>query len=205
MLLMVRRRLWVSIVLLTLLLSSTSGCLGLVATRELMEWSRGTPRTSEQTESYSFQHTFNSNSTELEAIIHRPAPQDILFDEHVKEISIYFRVQMDFDEIGEFGLNNFTGSVRYVHARLWEPGANFNTDEPFWEENATSDHYPPTEPFYGPFTPGVWMLEVEAQGYGLDTPIAQVSFHDEFEVIVNVVRPCIVYPEKSPGDTCVPL
>ena len=191
--------------LLILLASSTSGCLGLVATRELMEWSRGTPTTSEQTESYSFQHTFSSNSTELEAIIHRPAPQDILFDEQVKEISIYFRVQMDFDEVGEFGLNNFTGSIRYVHARLWEPGANPNTDEPFWEENATSDHYPPIERRYAPFKPGVWVLEVEAQGYGLTAPIEQFSFHDEFEVIVNVVRPCIIYPEQPLGAECVPL
>lgn len=200
-----RTRFLVSAMLLILLASSTSGCLGLVATRELMEWSRGTPTTSEQTESYSFQHTFSSNSTELEAIIHRPAPQDILFDEQVKEISIYFRVQMDLDEIGEFGLNNLTGSIRYVHARLWEPGANINTDEPFWEENATSDHYPPIERRYAPFKPGVWVLEVEAQGYGLTAPIEQFSFHDEFEVIVNVVRPCILYPEQPRGTECVPV
>ncbi|PXY71086.1 MAG: hypothetical protein CXX83_00760 [Methanobacteriota archaeon] len=194
----------VVMLILTLLLSSSlSGCIGLVASRELMEWTRGVPKTEDKVVPYSFNHTFDS--TELEAIIFNPAPKEIQFDSEVKEIRIFFRVVMDCPPAPIIDCSNFTSAVRYVHARLWEPGANKNVDEPFWQDNATSDRYPPLKRFYPPFEAGTWELEVEAQAYGLTTPVDQISFHDEFEVSVSVVRPCILFPERANEEDCVPV
>jgi hypothetical protein len=192
----------VMLILMLLLSSSLSGCIGLVASRELMEWTRGAPTTDDKVEVYSFNHIFDS--TELQAIIHTPAPEEIQFDSEVKEIRIFFRVVMDCPA-PIIDCSNVTGEVRYVHARLWEPGADKNIDEPFWQDNATSDRYPPLKRFYPPFEAGTWELEVEAQGYGLTTPIDQISFHDEFEVSVSVVRPCILFPERANPEDCVPV
>jgi len=192
----------VMLILTLLLTSSLSGCIGLVASRELMEWTRGVPETDEKTQAYQFNHTFES--TNLDTFFNDP-PKEIEFDSEVKSIRIYFRVVMDFSEIGGIDTNNLTSTVRYVHARLWEPGADKNVDEPFWQENATSDRYPPQQRFYPPFEVGTWELEVEAQGYGLTTIVDQISFHDEFEVSVSVVRPCILFPERANVDDCVPV
>ena len=192
----------VLLVLLLMLSTSVSGCIGLVASRELMEWTRGVPETDDKVQAYGFNHTFES--TNLDTIFN-PPPQEIQFDSEVKSIRIYFKVVMDFSEIAGVDTNNLTSTVRYVHARLWEPGADKNVDEPFWQENATSDRYPPQQRFYPPFEVGTWELEVEAQGYGLTTPVDQISFHDEFEVTVSVVRPCIQFPERADPDECIPV
>jgi len=192
--------------LLALILLSMSilpGCLGLVVSRELMEWNRGVPETDEVVDVYGFDHIFDS--TDPQDIIFNPAPSEIRIDNEVKEMRIFFRVKMDLSDIAGIQTNNITNTVRYVHAKLWEPGANKNTDEPFWQDNATSDRYPPVQRKYPPFTPGVWELEVSAQGYGLDTPIDQISFHDEFEVSVSIVRPCIEFPERADPNECIPI
>ncbi len=193
-------------VYLTILLffsSSLSGCLGLVVSRELMEWTRGVPETDDRVQAFGFNHTFDS--ADPSDILYNPQPHMIPIDGEVKEMRIFFRVQMDFSEVAGMETNNFTSAVRYVHARLWEPDANKNTETPFWEENATTEKYPPVQRLFPPFKEGVWELEVEAQGYGFDTPIEQFSFHDEFEVSVSIVRPCIVFPEAGPDDECVPV
>ncbi len=184
-------------------MSLFSGCIGLVASRELMEWNRGVPETKDEVVVFGFDRVFDS--TDPADIIFHPQPHQIRIDSEVKEIQVFFRVQMDFSEIAGVETSNLTSTVRYVHAMLWEPGANKNTDTPYWEENATTDRYPPLQRFSPPFEFGVWELEVDAQGYGLDTPIDQISFHDEFEVSVSVIRPCIEFPERADPDECIPV
>ncbi|MDP6742320.1 MAG: hypothetical protein QF807_03340 [Candidatus Thalassarchaeaceae archaeon] len=198
-----RARLALVLALLCFSTSMLSGCIGLVASRELMEWNRGVPDTDQVTIPYSFEHTFDS--TNPEDIIHNPEPKQISVDLEVKEMRVFFRVQMPYSEIGGIDTANVTSTVRYVHAKLWEPDANKNTDTPFWEENTTTDHYPPMKRFYPPFDEGVWELEVRAQGYGWTSPVDQLSFHDEFEVSVSVVRPCILFPELEGNDECIPV
>lgn len=183
--------------------TSLSGCLGLVMSREIMEWNRGEPTEDRVAVVYQFNHTFDS--TDPQDIIYNPEPAAIRVDSEVKEIQIYFRVQMDWSEIAGFETNNLTGNVRYVHARLWQPGADKNTDEPYWEDNATTDKYPPMKRYHPPFEEGVWELEVEAQGYGMTTPIDQISFHDEFDVSVTLIRPCVKYPENAESGECIPI
>jgi hypothetical protein len=192
---------FIAVVLVSM--TTFSGCIGLVVSRELMEQVRGVPETEDAVLVYSFDHVFDS--TDPEDIIFHPEPHQIRIDSEVKEIQVFFRVQMDFSEIAGFETGNLTSTVRYVHAMLWEPGANKNTDTPYWEENATTDRYPPLQRFSPPFELGVWELEVDAQGYGLDTPIDQISFHDEFEVSVSVIRPCIEFPERADPDECIPV
>ena len=199
--------------LMTMLLFSTtmfSGCIGLVASRELMEQYRGVPEREEVVNPYVFSHKFDSSNPE--DIIFNPSPHSIDIDSEVKEMRVFFRVQMPYSEVAGVDTGNITSTVRYVHAILWEPGANKNTDTPFWEENATTDRYPPMKRFYPPFEEGVWELEVKAQGYGVDIAGA-VSFHDEFEVSLSVYRPCIMFPEdidiqdtdEEASAKCVPV
>jgi hypothetical protein len=192
---------FLAVILLSM--STFSGCIGLVVSRELMERVRGVPETQEAVVVYGFDHVFDS--IDPADIIFHPPPHQIRIDSEVKEIQIFFRVQMDFSEIAGFETGNLTSTVRYVHAMLWEPGANKNTDTPYWEENATTDRYPPLQRFSPPFELGVWELEVDAQGYGWDTFVDQASFHDEFEVSVSVIRPCIEFPERADPDECIPV
>ena len=198
-----RRPVALLLLLVLVLSTSFSGCLGLVLSREMMEWSRGPPTENRVVTVYQFNHTFDS--TDPADIIFNPEPASIRIDSEVKELRIYFRVQMDWSEIAGFETNNLTGNVRYVHARLWLPDTDKNSDQPFWENNATSDKYPPMQRYYPPFEDGVWELEVEAQGYGVTTPVDQLSFHDEFDVSVSVVRPCIEFPELAESGECIPV
>ncbi len=167
----------------SLLISSSSGCLALVTTRELLESMRDEPEESSITMKYSLNHTFEDIS---------PTPyfgsKEIIINETVSEIKIYFRASMAFADQTE---NLPLDSVRYVNARLLT--AN-NTE--FWSINATNTTRPPEIREFAPFTGlGTWKLEVDARGYGADVVIQE--FYDEFLVQVTVVRECTNYATEK--------
>nr|MBC8437927.1 hypothetical protein [Euryarchaeota archaeon] len=117
-------------------MSFSSGCIGLLAGRELMEWTRGVPEREEVVDVYGFDHTHQRPLlADPSDVIFNPEPRQIRIDSEVKEMRIFFRVEMDFSEVAGFETGNFTNAVRYVDAKLWEPGANKLTDEPYWQEN----------------------------------------------------------------------
>tara|TARA_B100001750_G_scaffold248275_1_gene277957 strand:+ start:2904 stop:3503 length:600 start_codon:yes stop_codon:yes gene_type:complete len=198
-----RARLALVLAMLCFSTSLLSGCIGLVASRELMELNRGVPEIDNQMVQYKIENTFDS--TEIEAIIFNPEPLIIKIDSEVSEMKVLFRVEIPYSTLAGVDISNFTSEVRYVHARLWEPGANKNTDSPFWEDNATKTYYPQPKKFYPPFEEGAWELEVEAQGYGWTSPVDQLSFHDNFEVSVTLTSPCTIFPESADTGECTPI
>jgi len=185
--------------LLLAILFTTPGCLGLVVSREMMEDLRVDPshRNQEVTVGWSYEFDLDNLSS---AQYHNTS--DIPIDYTVQDIIVIFRAEFPYN------FQNVTGDLRYVHARLWEPGVRDGGGTPFWELRVTEDQPQIRERWEvgsEPFTSGDWMLEVEAQGYGIDAPIELASFHDQFDVYVTVIRPCVHFAEVHAADECTDL
>ena len=189
--------------LLLMLFSSTisAGCMGLVMQREIMEDMRDEPFVINREEAYLWDVTFNSDS--LESVQYTNQTQ-ILFDETVSKLSITFRAQFPYSSILEEVVPNSTNEYRYVEVRVWEPGVKESGGNPFWEVKATQDY--PLERFeFSELSNGNWLVEIDARGYGFDSPIEQASFHDQFDVSVTITKPCVHFAEIHDSGDCTDL
>ncbi|MBR84873.1 MAG: hypothetical protein CMA85_02895 [Euryarchaeota archaeon] len=192
-----------ALTVLAILLTSalTSGCLGLAAQREVMESLREPPSTFSKEETFGWEHTFESSGLEAAEPFQRE--EIIHFDESITEVVINFRAQFPWSSQIEELIGNETNEFRYVEVRLWEPGVKDTGGNPYWIERATED-YPQTVFVLGngSFTEGNWLFEIEARGYGITTPIEQLSFHDSFDVFLTVTRPCVRFAEIHDTGEC---
>ena len=197
-----RTRLTVFSLLLMLFFSTTSaGCMGLVMQREIMEDMRDEPFVINREEAYLWDVTFNSDS--LESVQYTNQTQ-IVFDETVSKLSITFRAQFPYSSILEEVVPNSTNEYRYVEVRVWEPGVKESGGNPFWEVKATQDY--PLERFeFSELSNGNWLVEIDARGYGFDSPIEQASFHDQFDVSVTITKPCVHFAEIHDSGDCTDL
>jgi len=189
--------------LLLMLFSSTisAGCMGLVMQREIMEDMRDEPFVINREEAYLWDVTFNSDS--LESVQYTNQTQ-IVFDETVSKLSITFRAQFPYSSILEEVVPNSTNEYRYVEVRVWEPGVKESGGNPFWEVKATQDY--PLERFeFSELSNGNWLVEIDARGYGFDSPIEQASFHDQFDVSVTITKPCVHFAEIHDSGDCTDL
>lgn len=171
-----------SLFFVTIILSSTVGCIGLTGAREALESMREEPVQGRISESYSLNHTFTGLSA---------APffgtEKIVINERVTEVSIYFRATMDFADSVQ------VGEARFVNAKLLMPDGSV-----FWEVEATNSTRPQEIRTYPPFETGIWTLEVEARGYGADLVV--IDSYDDFMVKVTVEQQCTYYPTED--DVC---
>ena len=166
----------------SLLLSSSAGCLALITSRELLETLRDSPVAESKTQKYSLNNTFTGISPSAFY-----DSEEIIINDTVSELRIYFRASMAFaEQTDNLPVNN----VRYVNARLLEADGSV-----FWSVNATNTTRPPEAREFQPFNSGTWTLEVDARGYGADLVIQE--FYDEFIVQVTVVRDCTTYPSED--------
>ena len=197
-----RTRLTAFSLLLMLFFSTISaGCMGLVMQREIMEDMRDEPFVINREEAYLWDVTFNSDS--LESVQYTNQTQ-IVFDETVSKLSITFRAQFPYSSILEEVVPNSTNEYRYVEVRVWEPGVKESGGNPFWEVKATQDY--PLERFeFSELSNGNWLVEIDARGYGFDSPIEQASFHDEFDVSVTITKPCVHFAEIHDSGDCTDL
>ncbi len=197
-----RTRLTVFSLLLMLFFSTISaGCMGLVMQREIMEDMRDEPFVINREEAYLWDVTFNSDS--LESVQYTNQTQ-IVFDETVSKLSITFRAQFPYSSILEEVVPNSTNEYRYVEVRVWEPGVKESGGNPFWEVKATQDY--PLERFeFSELSNGNWLVEIDARGYGFDSPIEQASFHDQFDVSVTITKPCVHFAEIHDSGDCTDL
>jgi|TARA_B100001540_G_scaffold128160_1_gene114298 hypothetical protein len=189
--------------LLVMLFFSTisAGCMGLVMQREIMEDMRDEPFVINREEAYLWDVTFNSDS--LESVQYTNQTQ-IVFDETVSKLSITFRAQFPYSSILEEVVPNSTNEYRYVEVRVWEPGVKESGGNPFWEVKATQDY--PLERFeFSELSNGNWLVEIDARGYGFDSPIEQASFHDQFDVSVTITKPCVHFAEIHDSGDCTDL
>ncbi len=197
-----RTRLTAFSLLLMLFFSTISaGCMGLVMQREIMEDMRDEPFVINREEAYLWDVTFNSDS--LESVQYTNQTQ-IVFDETVSKLSITFRAQFPYSSILEDVVPNSTNEYRYVEVKVWEPGVKESGGNPFWEVKATQDY--PLERFeFSELSNGNWLVEIDARGYGFDSPIEQASFHDQFDVSVTITKPCVHFAEIHDSGDCTDL
>tara|TARA_B110000467_G_scaffold155993_1_gene168981 strand:+ start:695 stop:1285 length:591 start_codon:yes stop_codon:yes gene_type:complete len=173
------------------LLSSTSGCLGLLQARETIESLRGEPETKSESIKITHFKAFSTLNPEDWESYENVSTFEI--DETVSEILVFRKVTVQGSEfIG--CLENFT---RYVRAELWAPNAGPN-DQPAWSIDVCEDlgaataNIAPTPTF----ETGTWRLEISARGAGIENSAAQ----DSFRIEITIKRTCIQYPLE---DACI--
>ena len=179
-----------SIIFLSLI---SSGCLALSIQREIMESWRSDPVYIDEDITVGWSETFETG-TELDSVLYQNET-NLIFDESVEDLVIQFTVRLPYSSTLEDIIGNDTNEVRYVEARLWEPGAKQSGGDPFWEARANQDFQERKE-FKVDFIQGTWVLEVEARGWGITTPVEQLSFHDSFDLYATITKPCVHFPES---------
>jgi hypothetical protein len=189
-----------SIAALLLLSMLSSGCMALSMQREIIESWRDPPVQIDKEVTAGWSETFDTGAT-LDSVIYANETE-IMFDETVSELTINFRVQFPYSSTIEELIGNDTNELRYVEAKLWEPGTKAAGGDPFWEVRATQDY--PLERFEWrtDFIEGAWTLEVEARGYGVTAPVEQLSFHDHFDLFATITKPCVRFPQSHELGEC---
>ncbi|MAI40541.1 MAG: hypothetical protein CMA09_04525 [Euryarchaeota archaeon] len=182
---------WVMPVLLvlTFVLSTSSGCLGLLQAREAVESIREAPELDTDSRTYRDIKVF-TNFFEWESYNNSI---EIPVDSSVTDISIYRSVQItNFNtEIG--CLENVT---RYVRAEFYTPSGEIAWKIDVCEDLEANADKIPLEFGSTSYEEGNWRLDIEARGIGLpETPV-----QDNFQIDVTIKRTCLVYPLE---DTCV--
>lgn len=162
-----------------LLMSSSSGCLGLLQMRETMEDLRDEPKLKSETIKISHKKIFATFSPEV-----YENTSSFYIDESVSEIVIWRQVTLTGSDI--FGcLENFT---RYVRAELYTPTGV----EPVWSIDVCKNLDPVTVDITPnpTFETGNWRLEIVARGQGTTSSAIQ----DKLEINITIKRTCIEYP-----------
>ena len=171
------------LVVLTMLLTSTVGCLGLIPAREAIEGFRDPAEDNLTYHKIDVSHTYTS--LELEPYTNKSV---FIVDDSVTEISIYFKAAFTFSEL----FPQFENNTRYVRATLTDSEGVIH-----WSADVSSDSAPIEEKLEPnpAFTKGDWVLDVEARGIGEET---LGLIHDNFNIQLTVTQRCVQYPmEKS--------
>jgi len=167
---------------MTIVLGSSSGCLGLLQSREFLENGREAPEFNTETTSYKEIKVFY-NLFEWEGYTNSTF---ISIDDSVNEISIYRKVQIT----GTEDIGCFESFTRYVRAELYTPSNTLA-----WSIDVCEDLGASTDPLLmeegsTTFESGNWRLDINARGGGLQNTALQ----DNFEINVIVTRTCLTYP-----------
>ena len=175
-------------IMLSILMGSSMGCIGLVPAREFMEDMRGPATVERIIDKINVDHVFVTQFAPL------PVPSSVSYtesfdfnvDSDVTEISAYitFAVAADFLSLP----SQLTTEVRYVEATLRD--ANGDT---VWSERLTETKRPAVATFGIPFAEGTWTLDVDAKGYGEEVGNL---YKDSFQVLIKIERNCWVYPPE---------
>jgi hypothetical protein len=175
-------------IMLSILMGSSMGCIGLVPAREFMEDMRGPATVEEIIDKINVDHVFVTQFTPL------PVPSSVSYtesfdfnvDSDVTEISALISLSLSADFIPS--LSQLTTEVRYVEATLLD--AN---NEVVWSEKLTETKRPAVATFGTPFAEGTWTLDVDAKGYGEEFGSL---YKDSFKVLIKIERNCWVYPPE---------
>ncbi len=184
-----RRNRLVVFLLMTLMMSSLSGCLGLLQAREAIEELRDDVYQVSYPDKVDMAHTFTT-------ITVQPYSNQTSFpvDEAVERIEIYFKVGMSGSDQISCIDEVLTSELRYVRAEVTTPSGIS-----FWLQDVCEDVTPTVDTFEPDpeFETGDWMLNVEARGWGENTIGA---FQDNFIIVITVHRVCQQYPVEPPCD-----
>ena len=175
-----QQRVLAMLVVLTMLLTSTVGCLGLIPAREAIEGFREPAEDDLTYLKIDVSHTYTS--LEIQPYTNKSV---FIVDDSVTEISIYFKASFF---ISDFQIENNT---RYVRATLTDSEGEIQ-----WSVDVSSDSAPVEEKLeLDPvFTKGDWVLDVEARGIGEET---LGLIHDNFNIQLTVTQRCVQYPMEK--------
>ena len=175
-----QQRVLAMLVVLTMLLTSTVGCLGLIPAREAIESFREPAEDDLTYLKIDVSHTYTS--LEIQPYTNKSV---FIVDDSVTEISIYFKASFF---ISDFQLENNT---RYVRATLTDSEGEIQ-----WSVDVSSDSAPVEEKLEPDpvFTKGDWVLDVEARGIGEET---LGLIHDNFNIQLTVTQRCVQYPMEK--------
>lgn len=177
-----QQRVLAMLVVLTMLLTSTVGCLGLIPAREVIEDFREPAEDDLTYLKIDVSHTYTS--LEIQPYTNKSV---FVVDDSVTEISIYFKASFTFSDIFPQIENN----TRYVRATLTDSEGEIQ-----WSVDVSSDSAPIEEKLEpNPvFTKGDWVLDVEARGIGEET---LGLIHDNFNIQLTVTQRCVQYPMEK--------
>ncbi|MBL6732076.1 MAG: hypothetical protein ISP82_03880 [Candidatus Poseidoniaceae archaeon] len=173
----------------TFMLSSLSGCLGLLQARETIENMREPVERVSYPDKVDMTHTFTTISIQ-------PYSNFTSFpiDDTVERIEIYFKVTMSgSDQISCFD-EALSSELRYVRAEVTTPSG-----AAIWSQDVCQDVTPTVENFEPDpsFESGNWDLNVESRGWG-ETTIG--ALQDNFIIVITIHRVCQQYPLEPPCD-----
>ena len=174
------------LMVMVFLLSSSSGCLGLLQAREGKEHLRGQPEIKSETIVLKHQKVF-TNPTDWEVYENSTT---FYIDETVSELIMWRHTRITGSEtVGCF--ENFT---RYVRAELQTPSGNtaWAIDECVSQDPITDEILPDISGF----ETGNWNLIITARGAGTATGALQ----DFLKIDITLKRTCIQYPLE---DACI--
>ena len=176
------RRVLPAFFMLTIMLMSSAGCIGLVPAREFVENMMEEPKKGSLQEKIALSHSFVSPLT----ISPYEADQQFEVDQHVTRIGAYLSASIPFgDNIP------VPDGVRYVEASLISADG-----ETVWSERLTDSDSTLEKDLRPPLAIGTWTLTVEARGYGVEG-----QMEDSFHVLITIERDCIKYPTAP--DDCI--
>ena len=170
--------------MLAILMASSSGCIGLVPAREMMEKMRDPPRLEEIEHRINASHVFATNIEDIQGSTQYSSQQTFDVDENVVEISAYISTQMPLELV----IPGIPTEARYVSATLTDAD-----NQVVWQAEITETERKMVETFTQPLAQGEWTLDVEARGYGEE--IAHL-YKDSFQVLIKIERQCWLYPNE---------
>ncbi len=185
-------------ILISLFLSGTMGCFGLVPIRESLEYMRGEPVIVEIDQKTNITYTFENPSSEA-----YDNSSTFEITDSVSELIIYVRVSMPdpfdiaqetrdlIEDLTGLNISTLSQEARYVHIKILN-----SKGEIFYEKLASESIEPIVEVHRPPLPVGTWTLEVEARGYGFN--LAEVvEANDNFAAIITVTSECVKFSEED--------
>ena len=180
-----------------------SGCLSLVAGREMMEGARGLPEVRASSTSYILDHDFVIDGTALPfAQAQHSMTEQIPVDYTVSEILIVYKVNIQADTLIPEEID--FRKVEIILIWCDDDGLNCDEDVPLYsqtfydgEEDQVSIDRDETS-----FDDGLWRLQVTGTGIGTDTDTIPGEQRDGWRLTATVFRPCLSFPESP--EECTP-
>ena len=169
--------------LMAVLMASISGCTGLIAARESVEYLRDDAYEDFNNKKITIDHaftTFNNYTTEY------TNRSTFMVTDQTTEIYVYFKATFELSR--NVPLSFGDNETRYVRATLTDSDGMVQ-----WEQDVSEDANPLEETLLPnpSFALGEWELDVKARGGGDNTFI---SVNDNFKIILTIVSTCTQYP-----------
>ena len=175
---------------ITVMMSGFSGCLGLLQARETIEELRDDVYTVTYPDHTNMQHTFETFTLD-----EYNNYTSFSVDNSVERIEIYYKVVMSGSDTISCIDDIFTKPFRYVTAQMTSPSGNTQ-----WSIDVCRDVAPNSDVIEtnSSFEVGDWGFEVEARGLADASGLTPVA--DNFNFIITVYRECQQYPIEPPCD-----